>query len=1044
MTQAARKGAVLLLFVLSLSLAWAPAAERKAKTEAPGFPGDILDGLTWRSIGPANMGGRIDDVAVVEKNPRTLYLATASGGLWKTSNNGVTWQPLFDGQSTSSIGDVTLATSNPDIVWVGTGEPNNRQSSSWGDGVFKSTDGGRTWRNMGLRDSHHIGRILIHPSDPDIVYVAALGRLWGPNRERGLFKTTDGGRTWKNALFIDQDTGVVDAVMDPESPATVYAAAYQRRRAAWGFNGGGPGSGLYKTTDGGENWVKLTNGLPSGVTGRIGLDICRSDPRVVYALVEHKEGGLFRSDDKGFSWRRMSTTNPRPMYYSKVRVDPRNDQRVWVLGAAMYFSEDGGKTFRDDLLRSIHSDHHAMWINPADSDHLVVGSDGGIHFSYDRGLTWDFVNTIPLGQFYEVAADMRKPYWIYGGLQDNGTWGGPSATRNRLGITNDEWIRIGGGDGFYVQVDPQDPSVIYAESQDGYLFRFDLHSGESKPIRPAAVDEKERYRFNWNSPILLSPHDPRTVYYGGNRLFKSADRGVTWTASIDLTTAPDRSRMLIMGQAVGPDTLSGNDGVSHFGTITTVDESPLREGLLWVGTDDGCLQVSRDGGRTWKNVAVRLPGVPAGTYVSRVEASRAVEGRAYVSLDGHRNDDFKPYIFVTSDYGETWTPISGGIPVGSTVSVVREHPRAAGLLFAGTERGAYVSFDGGGRWLRLQSNLPMVPVDDILIHPRDNDLILGTHGRSLYILDDITPLEQLSHSVLDAPLMLFDIREATVFNPFNHKGSLGDKIFVAPNPSYGALLTYYLKEEGKEESQLVVRDTEGAVVRKLKGPGKAGLHRLVWDLRHEGPAADDPGPRGAGFGLRQGPSVIPGEYEVVLQAEGRESVRTVKVAGDPRLSVSVEDLRAQRDALLEAMKLTSALSSVEAAASSLRRKLEGAQAMLKPPRPSVPALTEALSATLGEVNAVQAVIAGPPGQRFGWEAMRASLRGRLLAAVRTMGAVTEAPSAANLADIASVRDKLRGLTDRLNAVIERDIPRLNALMAEAGIPYLAAEPAVKW
>jgi photosystem II stability/assembly factor-like uncharacterized protein len=990
------------------------------------------------------MGGRIDDFAVLESDPRTIYAATASGGLWKTTNNGVTWQPLFDGQSTSSIGDVTLAPSNPDIVWAGTGEPNNRQSSSWGDGVFKSTDGGRTWNNMGLRETHHIGRIAVHPRDPDVVYVAALGRLWGPNNERGLFKTTDGGRTWRNVLFLDRDTGVVDVALDVESPETLYAAAYQRRRAAWGFNGGGPASGLYKTTDGGESWIKLSNGLPSGVTGRIGLDIYRGDTRVVYALVEHKEGGIFRSDDKGFSWRRMSAANPRPMYYSKVRVDPRNDQRVWVLGASMHYSEDGGKTFRDDLLRSIHGDHHAMWINPDDSDHLIVGSDGGIHFSYDRGLSWDFVNTIPLGQFYEVAADMGKPYWIYGGLQDNGTWGGPSATWNRLGVTNDDWVRVGGGDGFYVQVDPSDPDVIYAESQDGNIYRFDRRSGESKPIRPQPEDERERYRFNWNSPIFISPHGARALYYGGNRLFKSVDRGETWTATIDLTTSPDRSKMPIMGQAVGPETLSGNDGVSHFGTITTVSESSLKEGVLWVGTDDGCLQVSRDGGATWTNVASRLPGVPRGTYVSRVEPSHALEGAAYVALDGHRGDDFTPYIFYTADHGETWKPVHSNIPVGSTVSVVREHPREPRLLFAGTERGAYVSFDAGARWTLLESNLPMVPVDDILIHPRDNDLILGTHGRSLIVLDDIAPLEQLCRAGFDSPLILFDVREATVFNPSFHKGSLGDKFFVAANPPYGASVAYYLAEDAGEDAQLVISDAEGSAVRTLKGPKKAGLHRVVWDLRYEPPAGGETASSAPAFGLRQGPSVIPGEYTVVLKAGGREAAGKIRVAGDPRISVSLEDRKAQRDALLEAGALTSAVARVESAASALKRKLESAQALIKAPAAPPQALTEALAGAIREVDAVRADLVGRPGGGFSPESMRASLRGRLMMAARTVGAATEAPSARSLADIAAAGKKLRELTDRLNAVIEQGLPRLNTLMAEAGIPHIPAEPPVKW
>jgi len=604
----------LFAFCLGLMLVLFVGAQKAEKNTGGILNGALLEGLRWRCIGPANMGGRIDDFAVVESNPHIIYVATASGGVWKTANNGVTWVPIFDDQTTSTIGDVTVCPSNPDIVWVGTGEPNNRQSSSWGDGVYRSNDAGKTWTNMGLKDTHHIGRIAVHPTNPDIAYVAALGHLWGPNKERGLFRTMDGGKTWENTLFIDENTGCVDVAIDPESPNTLYAAAYQRRRRGWGFSGGGPQGGLYKTTDGGGNWVKLTNGLPEGITGRIGIDIYRSNPNIVYVIFEHKTGGVFRSEDKGLTWEKMSSTNPRPMYYSKIRIDPNNDQRIWVLGASMYVSEDGGKNFRTDYVRRIHGDHHAMWINPDNSAHMIVGSDGGIYFSYDRGKTWDFVNSLPVGQFYEIGFDMRKPYHVYGGLQDNGSWGGPSATWYSLGITNEDWLRIGGGDGFYTQVDPTDHTTIYAESQTGYLFRFDLNSGESKMIRPEPKDRKETYRFNWNSPILISPHNPKKIYCGGNKLFISEDRGETWVETVDLTTQQDREKLPLMGVLPDKNTLSRHDGIAFYGDIVTISESPLKEGILYVGTDDGNLQVSQDGGQTWKNVIRHLMGT--GTTIS--------------------------------------------------------------------------------------------------------------------------------------------------------------------------------------------------------------------------------------------------------------------------------------------------------------------------------------------------------------------------------------------------------------------------------------------
>ena len=510
----------------------------------------LFKSLQFRAIGPAIMGGRIDDFAVVESNPHIIYAATASGGLWKTLNNGVTWEPLFDSEPISSIGDVTVAPSNPDIVWAGTGEANSRQSSSWGNGVYKSTDGGKTWANVGLKDSHHIGRVVIHPTNLDIVYVAAAGHLWGANKERGLYKTSDGGKTWTNTKFINEDTGFIDLTIDPEDSGTLYAAAYQRRRTPFGFNGGGPGSGLYKTTDGGVTWAKLTNGLPEGDAGRIGIDVYRKDPKVVYVTFEHAQGGIFRSEDKGATWKKMNDINPRPMYYSQIRIDPQNDQRIYVMGASMYISENGGKSLNaGGQFWRIHGDYHAMWINPANPNHLILGSDGGIHFSYDKARTWDYVNTIPLGQFYEIGFDFRKPYWVYGGLQDNGSWGAPSATLNFSGVSNDEWIRVGGGDGFYTQVDPKDPNTVYVESQNGGIFRLNLATSESKFIRPQPEEgSNERYRFDWNSPIVISPHNNRKIYLGGNRLFISTNRGDSWyVITPDLTKNINRDKIEIMG-----------------------------------------------------------------------------------------------------------------------------------------------------------------------------------------------------------------------------------------------------------------------------------------------------------------------------------------------------------------------------------------------------------------------------------------------------------------------------------------------------------------
>jgi len=883
------------------------AAQTESAAPIPA-PMEKFKSLEFREIGPAIMGGRIDDFAVVESNPSMVLVGVASGGVWKTANNGTTWEPLFDKQGVSTIGDIAIAPSDPGIIWVGSGEPNNRQSSSWGDGIYKSTDGGKTWKNVGLAATHHIGRVVIHPKNPDIVYAAALGHLWGPNPERGVYKTADAGKTWSQVLKISDDTGVSDIAIDPESPDTLYAAAYTRRRTPFGYNGGGTESAIYKTTDGGATWKKLAKGLPyenGGETGRIGLDVYRKDPNIVYALVQHEKGGIFRSEDKGETWHKMSDTNPRPSYYSQVRVDPNNDLRIWVLGAAMYFSEDGGKTFSTRRVQKIHGDFHALWIDPADSNHLITGSDGGIHWSYDNGKTWDFLNTIAIGQFYEIGLDNEKPYHICGGLQDNGSWCGPSATQSRDGIVNDDWKLIHGGDGFYAQIDNVDPNIVYTESQDGYLARRNLRTGQERSIKPEAKYGEPHYRFQWNSPVAVSVHDHKTIYYGGNYFFKSTDQGDSWTRlGNDLTSGADRNRLQIFGKTPDKKTLSRHDGVEEYPTITTISESPLTPNVLWAGTDDGNVQVTRDGGKTWSNVVSKVPGVPTGSYVSRVVASKYAEGAAYVTFDGHRTDDYNIYIFSTTDYGETWKLIRNGIPDSAgSVHVIREHPRNANLLFAGTEFGLWISWDHGANWIAFKNNFPTVPVDDIELQATYNDLVLATHGRSIWVFDDLTPLEKMDSAVAATDFTFFAPRNATAWHIGNRRWSAGQKMFIAKNPPPGAILNYYLKtallpEEPKKETdqaeksekaaatqaaqaapkkdeppqqketgaaekakqpiqsadkeekpeaekkegkvKITVTDKEGKVIRELDGPAAAGVNRTNWDLRYNPPAEPSP------------------------------------------------------------------------------------------------------------------------------------------------------------------------------------------------------------
>ncbi|HKB64208.1 MAG TPA: hypothetical protein VKC61_00010 [Pyrinomonadaceae bacterium] len=1000
----------------------------------------FLKNLQFRAIGPAIMGGRIDDIAVVESNPSTYYVGTATGGVWKTVNNGTTFDPIFDEQGSTSIGDIAIAPSDPSIVWVGTGEPNNRQSSSWGDGIYRSLDAGKTWQNMGLRDSKHIGRVVIDSSNPNIVYAAVLGHLWGPNKERGVFKTTDGGKTWNNVLFINEDTGVIDLAMDPASPMTLYAAAYQRRRTPWGFNGGGTGSAIYKTVDGGATWNKLTKGLPEGVTGRIGLDIYRRDPNIVYALVENAKGGAFRSDDRGETWRKLSDVDSRPMYYSQIRIDPNNDQRLWQLAANMFNSDDGGKTWIQNLVQRIHGDFHALWIDPADSNHVLTGSDGGLHASYDRGRTWDFINTIPIGQFYEVSMDNQKPFWVYGGLQDNGSWSGPSGTLNQEGITNDDWFRTGGGDGFYSVVDPTDPSVVYVESQNGTVSRLELKTGERKSIRPEARPGEKRYRFDWNSPIVISPHNNRTIYFGGNRVFRSPDRGNTWTWSDDLTKDQDREKLTIMGALPGKETLSRHDGVETFGQVVTLAESPIKEGLLYAGTDDGNLQISRDSGKTWKNIIDKVPGVPKNTYVSRVIPSRYAEGTAYLTLDGHRSDDYATYMFITTDYGESWKSIRSNVPAGVTARVIREHPRNQNLLFLGTEFGAYVSFDRGGRWTRLKGNLPLVRIDDIQIHTRDNALVLATHGRSIWVLDDLSPLERASESILTSDIHLFDVAPATHFRLYGRKGNTGHKWFAAPNPPYGAVINYYVKDKPKDEVKLTITDQGGAVVRDLKGPKEAGLNRVVWDLRLNPPSPPREGEGGGFFGAPRGPRVQPGVYIVKVSAGDKITSGNVTVQEDPRIQIVEADRGKLNEAIAKAYALQKSAEAARKTMTSLKTQITSLQASLKDNSEVSKPVNDSVQKVSDGLAAIQKKLLNAPDNSGGAGPALPDEPRPLLNQINGVAFgldnYTATPTADELIRIEDLSKQLRDLLAELNKFIAEDVANLNKQLRDSGLQFL--------
>ncbi len=920
--------ALLLLFVVPSALA-AQATDRSGAEPArrpvadgPGLSERAVSEMTFRSIGPAVTGGRIHDVEALPDDPATVYVATASGGLWKSVNQGTTWEPLFDDRAVSTFGDVAIAPSDHDVLYAGTGEQQNRQSSSWGDGVHRSDDGGESWTHLGLERTRHVGKVTVHPEDPDVAWVAALGNLWAGSDARGVYRTTDGGESWEKVLAGENEfTGAVDLALDPDDPDVLYAATYQRLRRAWGFNGGGPGSGIWKSTDGGDSWTELTGGLPGGEKGRIGLAICASDPSVLYATVEHAErGGTYRTDDGGATWERVNALNPRPMYYSHPFCDPSNPDRVYVLATEGYVSEDGGSTFtrlptRPTYDVGVHSDHHAMWIDPSDPEHFYLAGDAGLHETFDGGDTYRRIHNLPIGQFYAIGLDRRRPYRIYGGMQDNHSWMGPSETRRWIGIVDDDWKQVGFGDGMYQQPDPTSARHVYVGSQNGGFTRVDAKTGDRLEIRPrpplpvlgspgdtvrAAGGDGDRFRFDWVTPSLVSEHDPSTVYLGGNRLFVTRDRGDTWKATPDLTKGIDRDTLSLMGVEGSREMLSRHDGTASFSEITTVDESPLDPDVLWVGTDDGNVQVSRDGGRSWTEVGGNVPGVAPTTYVSRVTASAGAPGAAYAALDAHRRGDFGARLYRTTDFGGTWTPIHGGLPDGAgPVNDVVEHPDRPGLLFAGTEHGLYVSPDRGSSWTPLMANLPTTLYDDLAIHPRTRDLVAGTHGRSLWILDDTGPLAAWSEAVAREPAHLFEPRPATLFHYWKSTSYRSQMPFAGDNPPFGALLTYHLAEAA-DSARLVVRNADGETVRTMDVPSSDGvLHRVTWDLRHEPPPTEDEEEEEAREGpgeVREpgevlpalkhplepaGPLVSPGVYRITLEAGGHRASTTLRVEGDP-------------------------------------------------------------------------------------------------------------------------------------------------------------------
>ncbi len=892
---------------VGLPVAFVTVASQAAFAQSSAPVAQQFDKLHFRSIGPAIMSGRISDLAVYEKNTSIWYVGTAHGSVWKTTSNGATFTPLMQNKGLLAIGDVTVSQQNPDVVWVGSGEANNRQTTSWGDGVWKSTDGGKTFANVGLTKSYHINRILIDPSNDDIVLVAAVGSIFGPGGDRGVFKTIDGGKTWKRVLFVDDETGANDLAISYTDPKTIYASTYQRRRSACCVNGGGPGSGIWKSTDGGDTWTRLASGLPAGSLGRIGLDTYRKNGNVVYASIEAPtpvggrggrgvnpetgdttaqssgrggggggrggagagaadagESGLYRTDDGGATWHKVSSNNPRPLYFSQVRVDPNNPERVFQGGVKMSLTVDGGKTTETQASLVDHDDVHAIWLDPNNSDHMMIGDDGGVSVSYDGSKTWNFFANLPVGLFYHVGYDMAYPFNVCGGMQDNYDWCGPSASRFSSGIMSSEWYQVEGGDGFVAIYDKRDSRWIYSETQDGNIIRRNKITGESKQIRPNALNVTpapkagESFRWEWDTPMIISPNDPTALIVGANRVFVSHDRGDSWAMiSPDLTSNANRDTIVTMGLKGSDIHISRDDGVSQWPALVTLAESPKQAGVYYTGSDDGLLYVSRDAGKSWQNITKNLPGAPAGGWISKVAPSAYDAGTVYVTIDNHRVNDFKPYVWVSTDFGATFHSLADNLQ-SDVVKTFTEDQRNRDVLYLGTETGMMVSLDRGKNWARLQANLPTVRVDEITLHPRDNAMIVATHGRALWVLDHLEPIQEYT-AVQSADAKLFTVPTALEWKTKDDRNHefWGHQYFLGENPPNEAVVQYFLKSPMSDLS-FRVNDAAGKTVRTVKIPSakaQPGIESVCWDMRGEpiavaadSEAAGGRGGRGGGGG----------------------------------------------------------------------------------------------------------------------------------------------------------------------------------------------------
>jgi len=999
---------ITLLTLCLFSFQFTFSQKKKSSNESPKdtlFSAATLSGLTFRSIGPAVTSGRVADIEVNPNNINEYYVAAASGGVWKTANAGITYTPVFDKEGSYSIGCVTIDPNNTNVVWVGTGENNNQRSVAYGDGVYKSEDGGKSWKNMGLKNSEHTGMIVVDPTNSDVVYVAAYGPLWSAGGDRGIYKTTDGGKNWKSILNVSENTGFNEIHMDPRNSNVLYACAHQRRRQGFTYISGGPESAIYKSTDGGTTWNKIHKGLPEGDFGRIGMSVSPVNPDVLFCMIEtsDKRGGTFRSTDRGASWEKRSDNNTSGNYYVEIFCDPKNVDKLFYVDFWINVSLDGAKTFKNIGEKYKHVDNHALWINPNNTQHILAGCDGGLYETFDHGANWEFKSNLPITQFYKVAVDNALPFYnVYGGTQDNNTLGGPSRTKSANGIHNMDWYVTVGGDGFETVVDPKDPNIVYSLWQYGGLVRYDKKSGEALDIRPVEGENEPALRWNWDAPIIISKFNNTRLYFGANKLFRSDDRGENWTAiSGDLSRQIDRNKLVVMGKVWSMDAVAKNQSTDMYGQLVTIAESPFDENHLVVGTDDGLIQVTTDGGKSWTQIS-SFPGVPDRTYVNQIVASRHDRNVFYATFNHHRYGDFKPYIYKSTDGGRSWSSISSDLPVrGSTYCMV-EDPINKNLLFTGTEFGIFCSIDGGGEWIRMKGGIPTVAVRDIEIQEREGDLVLATFGRGFYILDDYTALRTLSKNDLEQAAKIFPAREGLQYVEYAEHGSplkgfLGESFYAAENPKSGVNFTYYLKDDIKtikekrqeiekekikrdeavhypnldsirlEDNQsdpylmFIIKDANDMPIRNIKSAAKKGLKRLNWDLRYNASNPVKfytPDPNNPWDNAPTGAMVMPGAYTVSL-SKVEDGIMTELV---PAQSFSVRALNlntfsaSDKKAYDEFCRQVSELRRVVGSSNEFRNELSNKLKFIKQALIETPAATAAIIKSVNDAqNKINAV-----------------------------------------------------------------------------------------